>query len=272
MPQLKRLAPTSISDYTPRKSQAIPSSSDSQAMVISSRYSNSRSQMVPNYTGPHGYRGFVRRRGKYYKRPSGPYALLGNGGARHQNPRYPAPESKIDDILPGSIAIPTTGSFATTGALNAIAQGVTNATRIGSKILIKSLAYRLDYDINAAATIPTAIRTIIFWDRQPNTYGTAGGSALAVTDLLSTASYLSFNNPANSDRFVVLRNENIALAPNGPQSAFLEGFVKINMNSLFLNTVTNEPTTGALGCLFISDAAANTPTVVSSFRTRYSDC
>lgn len=229
------------------------------------RYSGARQKYVRNYTGSHGSRGFVRRNGKRYN--TGPYSLLSNSSAaKHTNPSYPPAELKVDDTAPGALSIPTTGTFATTGAINNIAQGTNNATRIGSRICIKSIAYRMDFDINSAATT-TAVRMILFWDRQPNTYSTG----LVATDILASASYLSFNNPANSDRFVILRNVNLGLATGGPQTAFLEGYVKINMVSSYLN-VTNEPTTGALGCLWLSDQATNTPTVNAQFRVRFSDC
>lgn len=225
----------------------------------------SRGNYIPTYNRPYGYRKSYKKR-----RTPGPYGILGDGGTKHVGYRNVPPESKIDDVNTGTpIAITTAGVFATgvAAAINQIVQGVANNERLGSKVVTRSLAYRFDFDINAAATVPCAIRAIIFWDRQPNAYSVT----LTPADLLSTANYLSFNNPANSERFVVLRNHNIALAPNGPQTAFIEGFCKVNMNSFYVNTVSNNPTTGALMCLFIGDQATNTPNVVCSFRTRFID-
>lgn len=231
-------------------------------MPQSSRFSASRGYNVNNFSG-------YRRSSWKKRRVSGPYGVLGDGGTRHIGYKNVPAESKIDDNITASIPITTAGVFATgvSAAINQITQGVANNQRLGSKIVIRSLAYRFDFDINSAATIPCAIRAIIFWDRQPNAYSVA----LSPADLLATASYLSYNNVANSSRFVVLRNHNIALAPNGPQTAFIEGFVKLNMNSFYVNTVSDNPTTGALMCLFIGDQAANTPAVVASFRTRFID-
>lgn len=266
----KRRAP--FPGNSSNKYQRLPNTPNtSDPMVISrlstgsgSRFSASRNRMVPWYTGPHGPRRSSKRR-----RIPGPYGLLSqSSAARHANPRFPAPEAKIDDLGIAATNIPATGVFVSTptSCINEIAQGTTNATRIGSRVVTKSVAYRLDFEL-AAATPTTSIRMILFWDRQPNSYSTA----LAVTDILATANYTSFNNPANSDRFVILRNTNLALATNGPQTYFLEDYVKVNMVSSYQNTSTNVPTTGALNCLFLSDQATNMPTVGGTFRVRFVD-
>lgn len=260
--------------YNPNKRKAPYLGNESNKFLRTESLPDTPMLQATPYPNSRGYfsKSFSSQRRRFYKkrRITGPYGLLGNGGTKHVGYRNVPAESKIDDNITASIPITTAGVFATgvSAAINQFAQGVANNQRIGSKVVTRSIAYRFDFDINSAATAPVAIRAIMLWDRQPNAYSTA----LAVTDVLASPSYLAYNNPANSERFVVLRNHNIALAPNGPQTAFIEGFVKLNMNSFYLNTVSDNPTSGAVICLFIGDAAANTPTVVASFRTRFIDC
>lgn len=261
----KRKAPyygnDSNKSYRTNSYQAVP-----QDEPMPQARAQTRGYYSKSYNRPYG----SRRYSSYKKRrTSGPYGILADGGTRHIGYKNVPAESKIDDTITASIPITTAGVFATgvAAAINQIQQGVANNQRLGSKVVTRSLAYRFDFDINASATVPCAIRAIVFWDRQPNAYSVT----LTPSDLLATPSYLSFNNVANSSRFVILRNHNIALAPNGPQTAFIEGFCKVNMNSFYVNTVSDNPTTGALMCLFIADQATNVPAVVASFRTRFID-
>lgn len=238
-----------------------------------------QNQLIPqrkmgSYFRPYSSGNYRNRYMFKKKKKTGPYWQLSNSLAtRHVSGKYPAPEVKIDDLAIGTIAVPTpiTSAGVLFNAINQITQGTTNATRIGGQINIKSIAWKLDFDINSAATT-TSIRFIVLWDRQPNTYGASGGSALLVTDILATANFTSFMNIVNTERFVVLRNSLIALSGGGPQTAFLEDYVKVNMVSKYLNTVSDQPTTGALVALFLSDQPTNTPTVNGFFRTRFTDC
>lgn len=101
------------------------------------------------------------------RRSTGPYSLLSSQPSqRHYNPRYPPPEIKIDDfILAG---FPITAAGVVSGPINAIAQGITGSTRIGTQVATRSCAYRLDFDVATTTPVPTSIRFMLIWDRQPN--------------------------------------------------------------------------------------------------------
>lgn len=238
------------------------------------RWSSARNAYVPMYTGSHG------PRRNFKKKKSGPYSLLTRSDAtRHQNPKYPIPEIKQLDLTYGTtaapISIPAAGIFFFTGtnpnevwAINQITQGVANSNRVGASVTIISVAFRLDFDLGATPTT-TSFRHILLWDRQPNNYVTDP----AVVDVLQTASLTSFLAFDNVDRFVILRNQLLTLSPNGQETQFIDGFVKVNMKSRYVNTTTIEPNSGALLALFISDqgTAANQPTVNGNYRVRFKD-
>lgn len=199
-------------------------------------------------------------------RRSGPYRAL-TYGSRHTNPVYPRPEIKFFDLPTiGPTAISSTGTV-NAQPINNLAQGTTGSTRIGLSISLKSLAYHIDYRLGATP-VPCSIRTIFVWDKQPN------GAAPAITDVLAGTppTFVSFLNISNKDRFTVLRNDVISLSPQGDQTAYLEKYVKINMQSQYSDG-SSIPQTGAVWLVAISDqaTAANQPTITVVARVRFFD-
>lgn len=105
------------------------------------------------------------------------------------------PELKTIDISSG----PST--FATAGAvllLNGVATGTDYNTRVGRKILMKALNFKLSCYINSACPNGDIIRCMIVYDSQAN------GAAPTVANILQTAAWDSPMNLDNRDRFSVL--------------------------------------------------------------------
>jgi len=105
------------------------------------------------------------------------------------------PELKTIDVTSGPAA------FATTGAvllLNGVATGTDYNTRVGRKILLKSMNFKLSTYINSACPNGDIIRTMIVYDTQAN------GAAPTVANILQTVAWDSPMNLDNRDRFKVL--------------------------------------------------------------------
>lgn len=216
----------------------------------------------------------VRRQ---YSRPqAGPYRALTSGG-RHTNPTYPRPEIKFIDIDAAGVVFAGSSPQVITNngfviCLNQLAQGLTPSSRIGTSVSVKSCAYRFELDLPPLTTnqVPTSGRVMLVWDKQPN------GTVPVYSAIFTVASYLSFMNVGNVDRFTILRNQQFSLSPNGDQVLFFEGYCKINMQSTWLSTqvTAGVPQTGSLLLIYIGDqsTAANQPTISGDWRVRYLDC
>lgn len=236
------------------------------------------SSMAPMAMPMGGAKG--RSNGRYSSkgsgRRSGPYNAL-TQFQNHTHPVYPKPEVKTKDTdvlgadftgAPVPTPIPSSGVVS---VINALAQAGAVNSRIGQQVSTRNCTYRYEVDLPAAPNaVPTSGRVMIVWDRQPN------NAVAAFTDIFTNASYLAYVNPAAAQRFVILRNQQFSLSPNGDQTLFFEGYCKINMTSTY-NTPTavptNIPNTGALLLVYIADqtAAANRPIISGCFRTRFMD-
>lgn len=210
----------------------------------------------------YGSYGFRRRRG-------GPYRVLTYGN-KHTNPVYPKPELKYFDQTFPLANVTDTGNLTT--PLNQMAQGTNGSQRVGLSTPIKSVTYRVDIRQGATTPLPSTVRVMLVWDKQPNQVQPA------VTDVLQTANFNSYLNMINRERFVSLRNDYVSLSPQGDQTVYLERYVKINMMAQYAEgTIPVQPaiinTTGALFLLFISDqnAAASQPRISASARVRFMD-
>jgi len=110
------------------------------------------------------------------------------------------PELKFVDAAT-STTLATTGLFTSPVAatlLNGLTPGSTATTRIGRKIVMKSLYLRYSLSLAATSTGGSPVRIIIFYDKQAN------ATLPAITDLLEVSNFNSTNNLSNRDRFVVL--------------------------------------------------------------------
>jgi len=215
-------------------------------------------------------------RANYYRpRRSGPYRAL-TGGTRHTNPVYPKPELKFYDADEAGVNPPANtpaaiSNVGTVACLNQLTTGTGVQNFLGNQIAVKSISYRVELDLPAVAAnqVPTSGRVVLIWDKQPN------GTLAPFTSIFQAANYLSYINNNFRDRFVILRNDQFSLSPNGDQTIFFERNVKINMLTTFANLqgAAAVPQTGALLLAYIGDqaTAANQPTINGWFRIRYYD-
>ncbi len=189
-------------------------------------------------------------------------------------------ELKFHDVDLDDAVVANGGTI--TATINIIPQGVTEITRVGRKCTIKRIGWRYTVNLpesDAQATPASAdtVRVILYMDKQAN------GATAAVTNILESADFQSFNNLANSMRFRVLMDRTHSMSYSGMAS---DGAGVVSQANTF-NTFTffkkcNIPlefnaATGAIGeirsnnleVLLIS--SSGTASFASKFRLRFSD-
>ncbi len=116
-------------------------------------------------------------------------------------PRGLLGELKFFDGTKGSTTTSATGAISNL-SLNLIAQGITEITRIGRRIMVKSLFMHGNVTIPSTATVADtadSARIIVYLDKQTNK------ATAATTDIMeATISIDSFRNLANKGRFRIL--------------------------------------------------------------------
>ncbi len=136
-----------------------------------------------------------------YDRTGGFYGRTGTGK-----------ELKFHDVDLDDAVVVTGGTV--TPSINLIPQGVTESQRIGRKCTIRSIGWRwrlLLPELDATGTPGDGdiLRMILYVDKQCN------GATAAVTDILESADFQSFNNLANKSRFRTLMDKTIVLNTEG---------------------------------------------------------
>jgi len=134
--------------------------------------------------------------------------------------------SELKDITIRSLAVvPPLASAAscTPFLLNGVSQGVTPTTRVGRRILMKSLYIRWFLQLAATTTGGTPVRMLVVYDKQTN------GAAPSVTDIVLTDEITSPMNLSNSKRFQVLCDQTWScVGTGGPQSIVLNKYMKLD--------------------------------------------
>ncbi len=196
-----------------------------------------------------------------------------------------AGELKFHDVdIDQAVADLSAGVILGTDSWNKIVQDVTEKTRVGRKCTVRSIGWRanLKYALNASTALgtPHTVRLMVVLDKQAN------GAAPTVTGVLESANYQSFNNLANTSRFMTLFDTTI---PLNYQAAAGDGttndaapldhpftfFKKCNIVLEFDDSVA----TGAIGSIrsnnifgiMISSIASSTASLDSKVRLRFSD-
>jgi len=196
-------------------------------------------------------------------------AAMGNSLSR----RFAAKTSGYVDTAAATYNFDTTGSIA---LIPTVAQGAAVNQRIGKKWTWKSLQCRGFVATNPDTTFNDCAMLIVY-DKQP------GAAVPLVTDILVTASSLSMNNDANSERFTILKRVDFDL--NGAVAKTM-GDGPTASCDFFLN-LRNLPAqakaagTGAMGDLQLGAiyvvtvgylAAGTTAcSAICGFRTRFTD-
>ncbi len=125
-------------------------------------------------------------------------------------------ELKFHDVQVDEAAADwSAGIIQNSGTLNVIPQDVTEKTRVGRKVTIKSIMWRGAFSTTAIANGATVqnsevVRVIIYLDKQCN------GATAAVTDILESANFQSYRNLSNSNRFVTLMDKTFVVIPEPP--------------------------------------------------------
>ncbi len=216
---------------------------------------------------PRVFPGFTRKVGFFGRRSNGELKFL---------------DQDIDDAV-----IVTTGTVFLNGSTEAsllrIAEGNGESGRIGRKITIKSINWRFTIDVPEADGVANpqnsdTVRVILYLDKQTN------GAAAAITDILETASFQSFNNLSNSKRFRTLLDRTYTInvkagGSNGTTSDWAQNriddtfFKKVNIPIEYANTATDGSLatirSNNIGLLLISGTGV--AGFQSKMRLRYSD-
>ena len=116
----------------------------------------------------------------------------------------------------------------TISVLNDVAQGSSAITRIGRKILMKSIL------VQGSLTNSNAFgRILIVYDRQPN------GALPAATDVLTSNTMMAVQNLDNRDRFIILadifpyaQDESLAGEINGAPMCY-KRYIKCNLETVY---------------------------------------
>jgi len=148
-------------------------------------------------------------------------APLARVGGRNVLRNMPA-GAELKDLTTNNSGKITAGTAANVlTLLNGCAQGTTASTRLGRRILMKSLLIRWHFAINTTTAGNDSIRVLIIYDSQTN------GTAPAATDVLLTDEFGSPMNLSNSRRFKVLIDELVpCIGTAGPGSACGTRYVK----------------------------------------------
>lgn len=171
---------------------------------------------------------------RYRARPSyGSYsAFQKSSGIERKN---------IDDTAP---KITTGVATWTINCLNDVVQGTTATTRIGRKILMKSI----NIQGVVATSTGNAARILIVYDKQSN------GALPAATDVLTSNTLMAMQNLDNRDRFIILadilpyeQEENIS-NPSASSGFGWKRYIKCNLETIYNGTLGTiaDITTGSL--------------------------
>ena len=196
----------------------------------------------------------------------GYYSKFTNGG-----------ELKFHDLDINDATIAANGTIAQ-ASVNIIAQGVTEVQRVGRKCTIRNINWRFNIRLpegTASSTTSDTVRVMVYHDKQTN------GAAAAVTDILETDDYQSFNNLSNKSRFRTLMDRTYDLNTDLSGDGTTVDSPRFNINDSFFKkcniSIEYDSTTGAIteqrsnniGVLLLSKNGLCT--FDSKMRVRYSD-
>lgn len=117
----------------------------------------------------------------------------------------PSGEWKYSDV---TLSVAVNSDFPTITLLNGLQPGNTATTRIGQKVSIRSLEYRLGANSDIAGGLQQFNRFIILLDKQTNTVGPA-----ALTDFLSVGTVFGLRALTQRKRFKIIRDKTYVMTP-----------------------------------------------------------
>lgn len=143
--------------------------------------------------------------------------LRTGGFAGRYAPGVRSAEKKFLDTEIDDATVSSTGTIQGTGSVLLLVQGVGPTQRVGRKVTVTDVNWRVNYELPNADSVvaPKAgdiVRAIMYLDTQTN------GATATVTDVLEDAEYKSYRNLENQGRFKILFDKTIAMnymATNG---------------------------------------------------------
>ncbi len=188
----------------------------------------------------------------------------------------PKLELKFHDVDLDDATVSGTGTI--TPSINLIAQGTGEVQRIGRQATIKQINWRMQLQLPAGTTsggTADTVRVLMYQDKQANT------ATAAVTDILESADFQSFNNLTNKARFRTLMDRTYDLKSelSGDGTTLDSGLVlvndtffkKVNIPIEFNSTAgaITEITSNNIGVLLISSQGV--AGFASKIRLRFTD-
>lgn len=153
--------------------------------------------------------------------------------------------------------------------LAAMPQGTTGATRIGDKITIETLAWKLRLAVADTETLGASLRVVIVYDRKPLGAAATWQQVFHLNDINAL---MNMDNQYRG-RFQVLYDQMFGLNVAGEQMKFTKGFLKANKKVLYngnAGTVADIQY-GHLFMMAMSQSNDQNANISGYMRIRYSD-
>lgn len=175
-------------------------------------------------------------------------------------------EQKYVDSNQSNQAISNTGF--TGSILNAMAQGTTENTRIGNRLLAKNVSINGVLNVGTSA-IATRVRVSLILDKKPDQ------GATSWTDVYSSsADTLSLMNKANGDRYVVLKTLNLNLDNKMQVQQNFKMYCNLSHIHIHYDGTGATLTDFEKNAIFLlceSNESTNTPAITYTSRFRFYD-
>lgn len=231
---------------------------------------------------PYAKRRFPYRRAR--KRTFTPrkrYNIRTGGFAGRYAPAFKTAEKKFLDIEVDDANVSATGTVQGTGSVLLLVQGVGPTQRVGRKVTVTDINWRVNYELPNADSVVAPksgdmVRAIMYLDTQTN------GATAVVTDILEDAEYKSYRNLENQGRFRIIFDKTIAMnymATNGDgadnnysERNYWTTFYKkcsIPIEYTGATGAITEMTSNNIGILYISKNGV--AAMESTIRIRYTD-
>lgn len=164
-----------------------------------------------------------------------------------------------------------TNANATYAVLNAMVPGTGTNTRIGDKVVMKSIRQRWILQQNVAQALIQYVRVLLVWDKQPNGVNPANPLPLITTAVEDQP------NPDYQYRFKIMKDICVQLGVPGATTSsdgcqeIVEYYKKVNLSSFYTAGAgaIADIATGALLLVSYCSTAVNPPTLVYSSRIHY---
>lgn len=197
---------------------------------------------------------------------------------------------KYNDVYFAEAGVGTTPEFT---LLNGIANGVTDDDRLGDKIRMTSLQFRMTIRNNIDASLINQVRIMVVRDRQANgtvpTYANSPSSGLAILNnaVITAQQYAPYMHEA-SNRFKIYYDKTVVLNPMyveefnvstgettavGEVEVYLSRYIKLGTIVKYSGTTVTSSSiaTNSLWMVIVSNNNTNSPLITWGARVYYKD-